>query len=137
MDTRLWVVGLRHSDSPLILKKTSCSWSFRVNSSSNACRGQHIQTESTSLKIIWKILLRQPAQVDPEHGVTRKKMEEIKSQTWIMSIPSSLVLASLSTPWSLGCVPHPAPSAFGSHVQSEGGISHSERKCVLTRCCHD
>lgn len=36
-------MGLRHSDSPLILKKTSCSWSFRVNSSSKACRGQQIQ----------------------------------------------------------------------------------------------
>lgn len=75
--------------------------------------------------------------MDPEHGVTRMKIEEIKSQTWITSIPSSLVLASLSSPLSLGCVPHPAPSAFGSHVQLKGGISHSERKCVLTRCCHD
>lgn len=75
--------------------------------------------------------------MDPEHGVTRKNMEEIKSQTWIMSIPSSLVLASLSTPLSLGCAPHPAPSAFGSHVQPEGGISHSERKRLLPRCCHD
>lgn len=119
LDTRLWVVGLRHSDSPLILKKTSCSCSFRVNSSSSACRGQQIQTSETNT----------------EGYITKKTktlilltVEEICVSKWTSNIPSSWVSASLSTPLSPGCAPHPAPSAFGSHVQSEGGISHSERK---------
>lgn len=55
-----------------------------------------------------------------------------KGHTRVKKQPSSWVLASLSTPLSPGCAPRPAPLAFESHVQSEGGTSRSESTTWVT-----